>query len=250
MATAKKSGKKPSATKNTASAKNAGDAGGSLTPATVAPRADPARRARYKALAKQIAEAQKSSARQFDALYEAIGEVIEHELFLDGGFRSVNDYINAVIKEPPRTVLRNVRVAKYATAKEEERYGVAKLDAALAYIEAKMGGPAKGTLRVRFESLRIPVVDGEERASLTLDEASVAQIRAATKALSTEQSKRNDRRPPAERAVVRALAKFASLEDVTVRVSDNQLQLGPVALYALPELAKALASVALDREER
>jgi hypothetical protein len=37
-----------------------------LTPATVAPRADTARRARYKALAKQIAEAQKSSARQFD----------------------------------------------------------------------------------------------------------------------------------------------------------------------------------------
>jgi hypothetical protein len=78
----------------------------------------------------------------------------------------------------------------------------------------------------------------------------VAQIRAATKALSTEQSKRNDRHPPAEMAVVRAFAKFASLEDVTVRVSNNQLQLGPVALYALPKLAKALASVALDREER
>lgn len=243
MATAKKSAKKAPA-KRPAAKPTAPRA--EAKPETVTPRADPTRKSRYKALAKQIADAQKSSARQFDALYEAIGEVIEHELFLDGGFRSVNDYITEVIKEPPRTVLRNVRVAKYATSAEEAQYGVAKLDAALAYIEAKMGGAAKGTLRVRFDSLKIPV-DGDER-SVSLEEASVAQIQAATKALATD-THHNDRRSPSERAVARALAKFDSLEDVTVRVSDNQVRLGAVALYALPDLAKALASVELDREE-
>lgn len=245
MATAKKSAKK-APTKRPAAKPTAPRA--EAKPEAVTPRADPTRKSRYKALAKQIADAQNSSARQFDALYEAIGEVIEHELFLDGGFRSVNDYITEVIKEPRRTVLRNVRVAKYATSAEEAQYGVAKLDAALAYIEAKMGGAAKGTLRVRFDSLKIPVSGAGDERSVSLEEASVAQIQAATKALATEPA-HNDRRSPSERAVARALAKFDSLEDVTVRVSDNQVRLGAVALYALPDLAKALASVELDREE-
>jgi hypothetical protein len=213
--------------------------------AAVVPRADPKRKARFEALSRVIADAKKSNAKQFDALYEAIGEVLERELFLEGGYRSSGDYIAKVLNEPARTVLRNVRVAKYATAAEQVRYGIAKLDAALSFIEAKMGGSATGRLPVRFDALEIPAERDGVHTMLSLEEATVAHIHAASKDLLTQQVQRNDRRSAVERSIARALAKFASLAQVTVRVQQGKVRLGEFALEALPTLAEALASVKL-----
>lgn len=122
----------------------------------VTPAPSPARKDRYAALAKVIAGAKKDSARRFDALCEAIGEVIESALYLDGGFRSVNEYIAKAVKEPA----------------EEERYGVAKLDAALARAEhrhALLLGIEKGSDLTRGTCKEIlqaePVCSRDDRAA-------------------------------------------------------------------------------------
>lgn len=245
MATAKKSAKK-SAPKSPA-AKAAASSKPSK-PEDVAPKADPKRKARYAALAKSIKAARKDTLSNFDALYEAIAEVLDHELFLDGGFRSASQWIEEVVKEPARTVLRNARVAKYATPAEEERYGVAKLDSALDYIEAVAGGATKVRLPVRFDAIKIATTaaDGATKR-LSLDEASVKDIEAARKKLvASHEPEEIERRSPSERAIVKALREFASLASVTVSVSDAKLKLGELPLYALDDLRKALANVKLD----
>jgi hypothetical protein len=239
--TARKSTPKAASSKSRATSKPTG-------PADVAPKPDPKRKARYAALAKSIKDARKDTLQNFDALYEAIAEVLDHELFLDAGYRSATQWIEEVVKEPARTVQRNARVAKYATPAEEERYGVAKLDSALDYIEAVAGGPTKVPLPVRFDTLKITITDADgTRKKLSLEEASVKDIDAARKQLvASDEPAAAERRSPAERAIVKALRKFASLAAVTVSVSDAKLKLGELPLYALDDLRKALANVRLD----
>jgi hypothetical protein len=236
MATAKKSAKKSAASSKPAK------------PADVAPKPDPKRKARYAALAKSIKASRKDTLSNFDALYEAIAEVLDHELFLDGGYRSASQWIEEVVREPTRTVLRNARVAKYATPAEEERYGVAKLDCALDYIEAVAGGATKVRLPVRFDAIKIATTDADGATKkLSLDEASVRDIEAARKRLTaSDEPEKTERRSPAERAIVKALREFASLSSVTVSVSDAKVKLGELPLYALDDLRRALANVKLD----
>lgn len=245
MATAKKTA--PKTKRPAAKTKRAAPEAKPTRPEDVIPKPDPKRKARYAALAKDIKAARMDTLTNFDALYEAVAEVLDHELFLDGGYRSATQWIEAVVKEPVRTVLRNARVAKYATPAEEARFGVAKLDSALDYIEAVAGGPTKVKLPVRFEALEIKSAnaDGTTRR-LSLDEASVKDIDAARKKLVAGDDEQADRRSPAERNIVRELRKFGSLAAVTVSVSDAKLKLGEVPLYALDDLRKALANVKLD----
>jgi hypothetical protein len=49
------------------------------------------------------------------------------------------EFFRAVMKEEPRTASRYVRVARFASPRDEQAYGVNKLDAALGFIEAKLG---------------------------------------------------------------------------------------------------------------
>jgi hypothetical protein len=80
---------------------------------------------------------------------------------------------------------------------------------------------------------------------LSLEEATVAQIHAASKDLLTQQVQRNDRRSAVERSIARALAKFPSLAQVTVRVQRGKARVGEFVLEALPARAEALDSVKL-----
>jgi hypothetical protein len=257
MATAKKPSKKPSKktaappAKKPAKKPSKKPVARPTKPEDVLPEADPKRKARYLGLAKEIEAARKDTLHGFDALYEAVAEVLDHELYLDAGYRSRTTWIEEVIKEPVRTVERNARVAKYATADEEARYGVAKLDSALEYVEAVAGGPTKVRLPVRFDALKIPVV-GEDgaRQKRSLAEATVKDIEAARKALlaAGDNDGASERRSPAERAVLKALRRFASLASVTVSVRDAKLKLGEVALYALGDLRTALGEIELNEE--
>jgi hypothetical protein len=181
----------------------------------------------------------------FDERWETVAEILEHDppLYLAGGYASAREFLRAEVGETERTALRSVRVAKYASPAEEARYGVAKLDAVLAYLEARTG-PLRGRLPVDFSKLRIAVPQGDRVRRLGVADASVAEIRAAGRALRREAQ----RTPPRDSPVVRAIAavlRAKPLCDVRVRLAAGKLSFSAVPLAALADFGRALAAAKL-----
>ena len=205
---------------------------------------DPARVARFGRLRAVLEASRRKEASGFDAYYEALGEILEGALYVDGGWDTAKAFIRDVVKEPERTALRNVRVARHASPDEEAKYGVSLLDAALTLIEAKAGGPVKGPLPVRFDKLRVEV-DGEGGVTkkTPLAEATVAQVLAHARALATGKGKARRRSSPEETAIAETLSKWKSLRSTSVHVADMKVRLGPVPLHSLPDLIRALRAV-------
>ncbi len=198
----------------------------------------------YDDLVVQIAKASASEASEYDRRWEAAAKIIEHNppLYVVGGYKDQDAFFREVMHEEPRMARRHVRVAKFASPREEVEYGVTKLDAALGLIEAKLGHPlAHPPLPVAFERLRVPS-DSKKTTSLSLADATVAQITAATSAL-----RRTSGKAPAAHARVAledALGKIASLADVVVREHAGIVSFTHVPLAALSHFARALASLA------
>jgi hypothetical protein len=212
---------------------------------TVRVRVDPARKRRFERLLGEMRRASRKEAAGFDSYWEAVGEILDAELYVAGGYESAKAFVADEAKETLRTAQRNVRVAKYASPADEQRWGTTLLDAALAYVEAKTGGPIRGKLPVRFEALKIDPPGDSEKKKLSLDEITVEQVKAATRGLLRSKNKDRARSSPAEQAVVAAIKKHRVLGEVSVDVSDGMLRLGRVPLRALGELAQALRSVKL-----
>jgi len=134
----------------------------------------------YDALVAVIGRSSRTEMEDFDRRWEAAGAIVDHDppLYVVGGHRNAAEFYRAVMKEEPRTAARYVRVARYASPRDEQTYGVAKLDAALGYIEAKLGKPlAHPPLPVSLDRLRIPTAEG---ASKSLESATFAELVAAT----------------------------------------------------------------------
>jgi hypothetical protein len=201
---------------------------------------DPAMLKRYRSLVADIDRGARDESLGFDRYWEAVGEVIDKELYVAGGFATAAAFVAAVVKEPLRTVKRMVRVARYASPAEESRYHVAKIDAALGYIEAKTGGPVKGSLPVKFESLRIPVKRDGATHRVSLDDASIDEIRAATRELLKGSSRSRAKHSDAEDALVAKLKAEAALKGVSVHVFDGRVRFGEVPLGSLDAFVRAL----------
>lgn len=182
----------------------------------------------------------------FDELWEAVGEVVEHEppLYLAGGFATAKAFFAANFEETERTAYRNIRVAKYASPAEEEKFGVAKLDLVLGYIEAKLGAPAKGRLPVDFASLKIPVERDGKMHHVGIADATAKEIAAATRTLTRTARKAPPFASPVVTAVTKAFAKGA-LRTISVRWAAGKLSLGGIPPAAIPDLAKALSTLKL-----
>ena len=67
----------------------------------------------------RLSKATAEGASSWDERYEAAIDIIEHEppLYLAGGFSTEADFFAKVMNEQRVAVYRNMRVAKYATAK-------------------------------------------------------------------------------------------------------------------------------------
>jgi len=206
---------------------------------------DPARKRRFERLIGEMRRASRKEAAGFDSYWEAVGEILDAELYVAGGYESAKAFVADEVKETLRTAQRNVRVAKYASPADEQRWGTTLLDAALAYVEAKAGGPIKGKLPVRFEAMKIDPPGDSEKKKLSLDEISVEELNAATRGRVRSKNKDRARSSPAEQAIVTAIKKHKGLGEVSVDVSDGMLRLGRVPLKALKELALALRGVTL-----
>jgi hypothetical protein len=219
---------------------------------TVAPRTSPARvevkidralKQRWEAAAATLERAKSSGASAFDVLWETVGEVLEHEppLYLAAGLSTAKDFLAKYTHESERNAKRFVRVARYASPNEEERYGISKLDAVIDYVEAKLGTPAKGRVPVDFATLRIPVKREDETQRLSVEEASVEEIRAATRALAkTPKAKQS----PAV-AAVRSALPAALQKELTISIAKERLTIGRIPLARLRETALALAKAKL-----
>ena len=102
-------------------------------------RVDPARKRRFEALVRLMRRAGRREAGGFDEYWEAVGEILDGELYVAGGYESARAFVEGEVKETLRTAQRMVRVARHASPVEEEKYGTAIVDAAFAYMEAKSG---------------------------------------------------------------------------------------------------------------
>jgi hypothetical protein len=148
------------------------------------------------------------------------------------------------VKMPARSATRMMRVARYASPLEEEKYGIALLDAALGYIEALTSGPVQGKLPVAFDKLRIPVVRAGKKTKVRLESATVVEVGRARRDLLAP--KKKIPRAPEEATLRTAFAKHVALKEVDVRVVAGTVRLGPIPLGLVPILAKALAAARLN----
>ncbi len=207
------------------------------TPALVTVKVDAGLKKRWDALSKTVERARHAGAADWDALWEAVGAIVEHDppLYELGGYRNAADYFLRALGENARNASRYIRVARLASPAEEETYGVTKLDAGLSFIEAKLGAmPAHPPLPIAFDKLRVPLAGG---GSVSFTDARLEDIAAATRALS--------KKPPtpsshAERALVEVFAKHPSFKKVRVRVRNGLASLVGIPIAALEVLGTLL----------
>lgn len=190
----------------------------------------------------QAARREGSSA--FDELWETVAFIVEHDppLYLAGGFATTKAFITKHLGETERTAKRHMRIAKYASPAEETRYGLSKLDAALDLLQARTGGPPRARVPVDFTKLRIPLIPRPREGTRTISfaQATVAQIQAATRAL-TRTSAPRAKRSPVEKAILAAL-KGTPLSGVTVRLANGHITIGNIPEAHVARLGAALSS--------
>ncbi len=214
-------------------------------PRDVRVKVDAGLKKRYDALAVVMHEAKKRGSSAFDALWEAVGEIVEHAppLYVVAGHKDAAEFFREELGETRRNAFRYIRVAKFASPRDEERYGTTKLDAALSYIEAKLGAPlVHPPLPIAFDRLRIPVRRAAVSAprSVSLEDARVEDVIAATRGLKTRAAKPTS---SVERAIKESLAKGGPFEDVRVRVRGGLIDFSHVPTAAFTAFLRALAGV-------
>lgn len=163
---------------------------------------------------KRLSKATEEGASAWDVRYEAVADIIEHQppLYLAGGFSTEAAFFEGAVGEARTAVYRNMRVAKYATAKEIETYGASRLDAAITFIETKNGGPLKGRTPIDFATLRFPAEKGTKR----LADLSVKQLRSAIATLKGRAKTSTQASPQA--SAIAALLDNAKVKNVSIDV--------------------------------
>ena len=195
--------------------------------------------------------ASREGMRAFDRKYEAVGDIIEHEpaLYLAAGLSTLRAFVQTYLPaETERTVLRNVRVARYASPDEEARYTPTKIDAAIDFLEAKLGGQRpKGRIPVDFERLRIPLprAKPDAAASVLFPNATILQIRAAARALRGAKGKPSKFQPPVVQALRKQLPKGA--EGVALAYANGKVSIGGIPVEKLGAVLRALAKARLPK---
>lgn len=187
-----------------------------------------------------IEDATKRGMSAFDERWEAADAILSHDppLYVVGGYKDAREFFREVMHEEARTGFRWVRVARYASPREEERFGPTLLDAAISYMEAKYG-PVDESLPVAFDRLKLPITRAGAVRKVSLAECTVKEVIAATRKL--RNPKPNGRNRAAD-AFVQSLAKVASLAGVQVRERAGLVTFANVPVAALDRFLAALRS--------
>ena len=192
-------------------------------------------------LAKVIRSAKHRGAVEFDALWEAVAHVVEHDppLYVVAGYANAEAFFEAELGEKSRNAYRYMRVAKFASPAEEDRYGTTKLDAALSFVEAKLGQPLEHPpLPIAFDRLRIPTTHGK---TIALEKARVEDIDAATRSLSKQVKAPTS---SAERALLEACKRHPAFGGVRARVRNGLATVTNVPVASMHVFGTMLTEVA------
>ncbi len=215
-------------------------------PANVEVKVDRALKRAWDAARHKLAEAKREGAGAFDTLWETIGIIIDHHppLYLAGGYATAKAFLADFVEENERTAQRLIRVAKYASPDEEAKFGVSKLDAAIAFIEAKAGAPAKGRVPVDFAKLKIPVVREKETRNVSLVDATVEEVRSAIRSVARSGASKGSKpaRSPVVNAITTAL-KAPHLHGIKVSLAHEEVTLSAIPVAHLQEVGRELAKL-------
>ncbi|HSQ63864.1 MAG TPA: hypothetical protein VLM85_11650 [Polyangiaceae bacterium] len=215
----------------------------------VTAKVDPKLEAEWKKLQHRIEDAQGRGAEAYDELWEAVGAAVSHDppLYVLGGYKSAADFFQRLLHTDPRTALRSIEVARYATPTEEEQYGTSNLYAAIQYVEAKHGALGS-SLPVAFERLKVPVKDGAHTKMVLFKNATFAEIEAATRDL----QRKKTGAPPTDRAakaIDAALGKHKAFAKVRFTVQGGLVHVRGIPLASLDLFARVLGTVKLPPVE-
>ncbi len=122
------------------------------------------------------------------------------------------------------------------------RYRPSKIEAALRFIEARDDQSLPRSAKVNLRALLVPVVAAKKSALKPLDDVTVEQVEAATKALGPAVRRRAA--SPSELLLARAFDKRKLLAGATASVRDGMLTVKNVALTSVPALIDALRELA------
>lgn len=242
-----KAAPQPVSTKDAQSKKRASKLAPAKSPRDVKVKVDGKLKKQWDQTLGEIRKAKGRGAEAFDELWEAVARVVEHDppLYVIGGYGSAAEFFEEVLQEKARTARRFMRVAKYASPREETKYGTTLLDAALAYIEATAGGELSGPLPIAFERLRIPVVRGAETVRLPLEEVTAEEITKATRALASKKNGKPRSSDPVEEQLRKALIGSTATKAVRATVRGGVVTFSGVPVDSLPAFAKLLAGLKL-----
>ena len=191
---------------------------------------DPSLKKAWDAIGARLDSAEHEGAAAFDELWEAAAEAVDHNppLYVFGGYKTAAEFFKARLHTDERTAQRNMRVARYASPAEEERYGTTNLDAALGWLEAKHGALG-GRLPVAFDKLKISIED----KPTPFAELTAAQINAATRALRGKKTAGHRARSAFESALAKHdVFKETRVNESAGRVTFTRVPIGSVGLFA------------------
>ncbi len=171
----------------------------------------------------QFEHASAEGAKSWDRRYEAVAEIIEHSppLYLAGGFASEGDFFAQVLRENRQSVYRHMRVAKYATPDDIERYTSSRIDAAITFVETKNGGPLKGRNPIDFAKLRFAFKREGKIVNKALADITMLELRDALALLKGREAS-SKKASPLARALNDVL-KRSKVKGASVSVSASQV---------------------------
>lgn len=177
----------------------------------------------------------------FDALWELVDHVLASDppLYLGGGYKTKEAFIAAELPgETPRSVQRNVLVARCFSPDEEAKHGIAFLEEVALYARDLTAAEAPPPA-IHLDKLTL-TLPGKNGASVRkkASAATIDDVRIARRALRTKAPKKTGN--PVEKALQTALSGEKALAPVTVRTTRTHASFANVPIGELTAFARAL----------
>ena len=199
---------------------------------------------KFEKLRKDIAHLRSKGAAAFDELYEAVAVAYQGDPPLwRVKYGTERAFLAAELPgEDKRSVRRNVLVAVCFTPEDEAKHGIAFLEEAALYAQAKAGArwlPAA----IDLDRLRVPVERDGQKRTVTARKATREELTVARKKLSPRV---RDKTSPPVRALRAAFAKVPALATIVAGGTEESVRLDRVPVAALDALGRALREVAKE----